>query len=448
MLLAFDGGLWEVDTEWALSWVTVYDINTQEEISIVSASTEPWHFVDFYNTWMLFRPGSSLIKTNYEGMFGETNRVYQQDSTSVNTGCAFRGRLLIGGFSPSDFWNVEWQALLDYWSGQYKFTIDPTLSMGCNFVMWSAIGGGNILDLFMPSRAVDGVIKESSRSVMDPAYFDSMRRNDSGFMPMTFRGAVLVLKELGNGVIAYGEDGISALVPVSSPEPTFGLRKIADFGVFGRGAVGGDENQHVFMDWEGDSWVLEQDTQSLHSATNYMLKRIGYKEFFSGFTVPMVSYDNRRKEFHLASEASSYVLTEQGLGQESQMPTSLFRYKGSLVGVATADESSIAMVVTDVFDFGIRDLKTVTTVELGIITTGDVYVAVDYRYNKADAFTRSAYVKVNKEGFARIQITALEFRFCVGVVYFAGTSLYSFIVHWQLSGKRTIRGMYANTANA
>ena len=44
-------------------------------------------------------------------------------------------------------------------------------------------------------------------------------------------------------------------------------------------------------------------------------------------------------------------------------------------------------ICTDTFDFGVRSGKTIFSVELGTDLTVGLYVAVDWRRNKAESFT-------------------------------------------------------------
>jgi len=437
---------------WTLSdTITTYDLNDPPTTKAITGS-DVWHMADFHDSWMLFNGTSVVIKTNKEGMFGETNQVFVQNAIAVQTGCEFHGRLVMGGFNPATYFSSGWDSIWDEWLGRMPYAIDTALDdVDNNFVMWTTIGGGDILNLFLPKMAVDGVIKEDVRTVDDGVFLDLWRRNEAGFMPMPWQGTVHVVKPLGNGVMVYGEDGIAYLPHVSEPYPTFGLRKLAPFGISGRGCVGGDETTHLFMANSGVLWKV--------SVEGITLQKLGYEEFFDDIVdqTVVITYDRDENEFIISGEdgsnnALSYVLTESGLGQCPQQVTSAFPLEGSLLGVASTDESTIPIVVTDVLDFGYRDLKTITTIELGIEVHYDAdtptttHVAVDYRYNKDASWTRSTWVLVNDMGYARIQATAIEFRIAVKCSRYEDMKLDYISVKWQASGKRTRRGLSADEA--
>jgi len=443
----------EASPNWTLSSaITTYDLNDPPTAKSITGS-DVWQMADFYDSWMLFNGTSVVVKTNKEGMFGETNQVFVQNAIAVQTGCEFHGRLIMAGFNPATYFSSDWESIWDEWLGRMPFAVDTALDdVNSNFVMWTTIGGGDILNLFLPKLAVEGVIQEDVRAVDDGMFLDLWRRNEAGFMPMPWQGTVYIVKPLGNGFMAYGEDGIAYLPSVTNPYPTFGLRKLAPFGIAGRGCVGGDEATHLFMDTSGVLWRI--------SASDLSLRKLGYEEFFDDIVdqTVVITYNQSENEFIISGEDSSnnilsYILTEKGLGQSPQQVTSAFPLEGSLLGVFDTDASTIPIIVTDVIDFGYRDLKTITTVELGIEVYYDAdtptttHVAVDYRYNKDASWTRSTWVLVNDMGYARVQATAIEFRLAIKCSRYADMKLDYANIRWQASGKRTVRGLRADTAN-
>lgn len=424
--------------------MVIFDLNNPQIVSAITGS-DVWHIADFHDSWMLFNGTCVVVRTNREGMFGETNRVYVQSAIEIQTGCEFHGRLIMAGFDPSSYFSNDWSSIWDEWLGKLPYAIDTSLEdVNSNFVMWTTIGGGDILNLFLPKMAVEGVIKEDERTLRDGMFLDLWRRNEAGFMPMPWQGTVHVVKPLGNGFMAYGEDGIAFLPHVTGEYPTFGLRKLAPFGIAGRGCVGGDENVQVLLDVSGVLWKI--------SAENYSLQRLGYEEFFEPIIDQdvIITYNQSESEFIISGEDSSgnalsYILTDSGLGQCPQQVTSAYSLEGVLLGVSSTDENTIPIVVTDTIDFGYRDLKTITTVELGIEVSADVtaHVAVYYRYNKEADWTLSDWKLVNNEGFVRVQATAIEFRIAVKCSDFVSMKLDYMNVKWQASGRRTVRGLRA-----
>jgi len=443
-LLAGEDSICQVGEDWSLEELKLYSVSDRLEVETVVPGGF-WHMADFGKVWVLFNGSCTVISLKKGAVFGEEDRLMLQDAVTMNTGCSFRGRLVFGGFSPSDFWGNNWMSLWNSVSASEDYSIDSEMSgLRKNFVAWTTIGGGDLLHVLLPDDAVKGLIKEADHSLEEPFFLDLWRRNEAGFRPMPWSGDVLCVKQLGKGVMVYGSNGISLLFPVVEPFPTFGLQEIADFGIADRGAVGGDINQHALTDEGGKLWTIGAD---------YKLQQKGYKEYFlpslgGSFAV---SLDSNEQRFYISSASGSFILTETGLGETAQSITSLL-YEKELVGIA--DERDIyAFVMSGAFDFGYRDLKTVTMIEVGLLYNIDAeaFAVVDFRYSKTEAFQRSAPILLNEEGAARVQITALEFRFGVlieAVETVKDVQIDYINVRWQSSAARTKRGLGADTANA
>jgi len=70
-------------------------------------------------------------------------------------------------------------------------------------------------------------------------------------------------------------------------------------------------------------------------------------------------------------------------------------------------------------------------------------VAVDYRYNKNDAFTRSGWKVTNARGGAAIIQTAPEFRLYLESDTYGGMNVDYINTSVKVVDKRMIRGLYA-----
>ena len=104
-------------------------------------------------------------------------------------------------------------------------------------------------------------------------------------------------------------------------------------------------------------------------------------------------------------------------------------------------------VLTDIFDMGIRGLKTLTAVEVGTVAE-DAYVAIDYRYEQQQAFVTSAYRRLYKNGVATFPVTAVEFRARIRFKNQDDIDLSYILIRWKMSDKRTVRGTYATSTKA
>jgi len=449
-LLCFQTSIYEVTETagaWTYSKITTYDYAVPASTRSIAGGGGIWHFVDFgSDSWFLYNGNEIVFKSRHLEFSGDASKVCVVYDVTMNTGCHHRGRHIVGGFNESDFWNSAWQTFFDthlalVTAVNSDIPLDATLGLGQNFVYWSGIGGYDILGLLYPDFMIKGPTEEQDTA--DPLFLTLLERNDSGFVPMPFPGQVLCVKPLGDYIIVYQEDGITALRQVQQPTPTYGITPLKPFGIYERGAVEGDDFGHAFVDQSGDVWTIEP---------SLTFKRLGYKEFIGGMVGDsmLVTQDPLRKDFYISSDSDCYLLTSEGLGQTSELITSLHRAEGGLVGVSEALTGTRrdAIGVSDVIDMGHRGIKMIQSIEVWIETEDPVYAAVYYRHDKADSYTLSSYKILNKEGHVTIPVSGIDFKIALKVPYVDSVDwnvyLDYILVHWKAIDKRFRRGLSAN----
>jgi hypothetical protein len=192
-------------------------------------------------------------------------------------------------------------------------------------------------------------------------------------------------------------------------------------GIVARGAVAGDDNNHVYMDQSG---LLMQIKASLEVVPlgyrEYLFNSIGSDILISHVTNPQ-NLDTFG-EFYISDGSRNWGLTKNGLFQHGQSITSAYYFQGATVGLGS-DLSNPSDIVgrigQDVIDFKLPGLKTIEHIRLiGRETIWsdeddiDLTVALDYRYAMGDdqSWSTTSYKGVNKEGVVAFPVTALEFR--------------------------------------
>ncbi len=439
-LLASDIHIKEIDeSDWSVGTaVPTFDIYDELQSKEITAG-DVWQIADFYNVFFLFNGSCMVVKTNIKGMFGGADRYLVQDEVTVQTGCDFKGRLIMAGFNPDDYWSSAWRSVWEQWQGKFPYGMSANMDIGENFIMWSSIGGGDTLNLFLPEHAIKGVLAEDETT--EHMFLDMWERGELGFMPLPWQGTVRVVKPLGNGVVAYGENGVAALPAVTAPISTFGMMQIARFGIPHRGAVGGDENRHIFIDEAGTLWSLDAD---------YKLENLGYDEYLIDLVGQdiIITMGEQEGDFYISGEdfdgnMLNFIYTATGLARSPHQVTSGYFTGGDFIGVSDTDEDTEVMLVTGELDFKYRDLKTITTIELGldIDSSVEVHVATYYKYDTDLEYSLSEWILVNNEGFARIQMTAHDFKICIKLSNYINFKLSYANVKWQTSGRRTVRGL-------
>lgn len=212
---------------------TIYQYDNSELTQLLTTLTvgTRWSEADFQD-YVLFTNGEiNLIRNPTTGIFAiDDGTIFPL----ANCMCAHRGRVILGG--PINY---------------------PTSTrLYDNWVAWSDINN----------------LKFVSNTELDQA-----RQNLSGYMPMPWEGNILRVMPLGDKVIVYGDNGITALFLTSASgiSSTYGQRHIHDVGIMTNDSIvtngkieGG--SIHYFVD--DDGWLYELKE-------NLELNRLGYKEF-------------------------------------------------------------------------------------------------------------------------------------------------------------------------
>lgn len=411
-------------------------------------ATDVWHLVDMGTTWLLINNGVVVYKRNKLGMFGVADSVELSTSISINTGCAFKGRMILAGFNPDNYWSASWKGILSELTQQFPFAIDTTMEAATNCVAWSTIGGGDIFDLFDAESAIDGYIAEDERQeLQDSLLLERWQRNELGIRPMPFQGTVQQVRPLGDYLVVYGADGIVMMKAESSPTPTFSQRKVLNSGIPSRGAASGEDVQHLCVLDDGELAVVSAEG----------VQTIGYRDYIAellDYNI-VVTYNPRDKEYFIAGhntdgDALSFCLTKSGLSRIPTHVTSVSYSSQTLNAIANTDSATEVLYTTDVIDFGYRELKTINAAEVsGVIGTGaTMYVAFDYRNSNNVDWSRTEWVKCNALGYAYRRISGVEFRVCVKVTTYSELALDTINVKVQSTAKRTVRGIYAATTGS
>ncbi len=385
------------------------DIYTPASTKAITG-TDAWSFADFRTTWMAFNGASQVFMTK---RIDET-KTFVQDTVTIKSGCNFKQRWVFGGFDPTDF-NTNWTTI---WNDYIKQGLDAGLILsapGKNWVGWGNIGGGDLLSLFIPSQVIDDSIHlgQVGFDADRPLFLETALRAEMGFMPMDFQGEVLNVVPMRDFVIVGGDDGVSALIPATSPVPTFGLReKLIPYGLMSRTSIGGSKDRLLLMDTKGVLWIIN---------SNLSVERLGYEEFFAataGNDV-VITYDEDQDEFYLSSGTIGFILTKSGLSRCPERITAVgWANDGGNdhVGFQSGGQSTsptLLNITSLPFDLGNRKPKTIASVEIqSRQNAGDLLkVQVDYRNDKAEAMQAGDVVTFNADGIAYIPLlTAVEFR--------------------------------------
>lgn len=307
---------------WSFSKLDTYDAYSVGSSKAITAGSF-WQLIDLFDSWMLVNDSCTIFKlADNDNLYGFSGKVLVEDAVTIKAGVEHQGRVVLGGFDSTNFWNAEWKEFWNKWLNEQVDRSSSNLSLGSNFILWTMVGAADLLWTFYPSIAQSGVISDSPYGASEPLLFEQLKRGDSGFMPMSWQGSVLAIRELGGRLVVYGSDGISLLTPILDPMPTYGEQVISNVGITSAGAVAGDKSLHMFVDKKGCLWrISDQGPQ-----------RLGYEEYLSELTDPVVNFNENDSEFYISDGEQCYVFN-RGLSKWWQVVHSAFYDSGQVVGV-------------------------------------------------------------------------------------------------------------------
>ena len=303
---------------------TIDNVSVKEvKAATIPNGTGPWHFADFQDAWFLTNGACIVCRlmlyNHWTTFVVETEAAaYPFVPTSV---CNFDNRLLVAGLPAATtyFSDADWTELWNTWILHSPRDIMTTedMAMGPNIVMYSDQGGGDFYWPFAFELAMLGLPGQTQVDLLKPYYLDRIKSGAIGFIPMPWQGAVKCLKRMGDAVIAYGDNGVTAIVPQEKNGlAIYRTVDVVDVGVAGRGAVGGDHRQHCFVDNTGTVWYVKADLSA---------ERLGYNEFTAAMTDAsiVVTCDPDQWDYYISDGTYGYVRSKTGLGKTKIFPTHL-----------------------------------------------------------------------------------------------------------------------------
>lgn len=412
-LMTTSNRVWQVDPATLyLNEMTVYDYDNPTQVANIPAG-DAWQLVDNgAESWILTNNRGAIIKTGRNKLLGTTDKVYWQDFCRFSVGCYHNGRLLIGGMDEDNFWHSDWISFFTGKDATLGSGVELTnnLKMTANTLMWSNVGVG--LDwLFWPSKYKSGFISGGRHNTTDnPLIYDLFMRKDMGWRQMHWEGNIHAVKPLGEYAIVYGDRGITSMSPVTSPEPTYRMQVLArDLGTKNRMAVGGGNRRHVFMDARCDLWEVALNEQGFVLPP----RKLGYREFFAPYSdlVWSFSWDEVRQQLYIYNEFKTFVLG-RGLTEVDHRITSTARIGDNLFCLGQEVNNRLELITGEI-DFGSPGIKTIQWITIGANNTDGYQVAIDYKYQQNDSWTRTSFFDLNSEGMVFIPTGGISFRVVV-----------------------------------
>lgn len=247
-------------------------------------------------------------------------------------------------------------------------------SSRANFVKWSKVGD------------LDFTIDES---------------NVAGERPMDWKGSVYGILKLGDRVVVYGVNGVTMMKPSGVH---WGMETIYRIGLKNKGALAGDDTRHFFVDKLSQLWEVSQQG----------LVKLDYSEYIASMSTIILSYDIEKKLLYLCDGTYGFVygVETKSFGKGPVNITGIYPQGGTLYVVSDGEiETPGFEICTDIYDFGTRKAKTITSIEVGSNLTQYLQASVDYRTSYSNEFKQIGWFLVNPNGKAFPRCYGVEFRF-------------------------------------
>lgn len=345
-----------------------------------------WFIADF-SRYIVLCNGTVTVKRAPDGTWSlEDNTVVPLATAICNAG----GRAVIGGLPDA-----------------------------INWVKWSEIGAMKFLN---------------------SSDMDSLYKNTSGERQMEWEGQIHAVMALTSRAVVLGEGGVSILMP-ASVEPfaygTMGLAEAHPVGVGSGFAVCTTKRGLFYVNLNNELCFLSISKEGAK------VDVIGYSDYLSYDC--QLSYDERLEELYIALQDKTYIFNKHGLGAISHPITGVFRYGNS----DTLNVYSASAVVQNDMEFTSDEItlnytgaKTAEDVLIAGKSLGTMYACVLYKNANGDSFIQAPWHQVNNLGYARIGITADQFKVKIKITNFTGNEVIKSVkLGFKTTDKRFTKGV-------
>lgn len=461
-IFIIDPNDWDV-----LAELDTYDPDTPaNEKDITSGGY--WSLADFWDTWFLTNGVCTVFACGEGWIESNKQKVYVSDATPIKAAQDYKGRLVLAGFNPNNFWSDTAETFLANWYDknydtgfnpyQERDNTDKLAPINNNFFWWSSIGGGDALLFFLPSKVLnDSFISSSSFDSDDPFYLEILKRNEQGFAPLPVQGQITDIELIGESLLMLSEDGVGFVQAVSQPTPTMGIRNLNLGGIACRGASASNLKTAVYIDNSGLLIEINADGS---------VQPVGYREFFApliGTDIiishshnPSLDRDNFGK-FYISNGEKTFIYSKKGLIEVGQKVTSVGYARGATVGLGTEifdTEDLIGRIGIDGQDFQMPGRKTLEWVQVEFDEISEdatpltsLSVSIDYQYTNTndESWYSTDYEYVNSEGFIYNPVCANKFRINIKVDDYEKFSIIYATVGIKYGDRRYKRSLSVST---
>jgi hypothetical protein len=240
-------------------------------------------------------------------------------------------------------------------------------------------------------------------------------------------------------VVGYSTNGITAIHTATAGEyapSVVGFKKLHNVGILNKGAVDGDEFQHIYIGTD----------KTLRVVTSEGVKEIGYKyliEQLGDEEDILVVFDKDNRDFYIGNSKTTYLLSPFGMTETMQHPSAVWRSTSGLHTMPDYLDDSDYELITVPFDMTYRGLKTIASIETDAMMVAGVEAGLDWTNNFTD-WLDAGYWPINDLGASAITLSANAFRFKLRFEDIQDNFTIGYLTaRYKMTDLRNIRGIYA-----
>jgi len=213
---------------------------------------------------------------------------------------------------------------------------------------------------------------------------------------MPFEGSILAVKELGEYVIAYGQEDAAA-VTWKGGIPQVIL--LPGMGIYDRGSVGGNSEKHLIVGYTGFMSFLNKDLS---------IEPLDYSRLTTLNTVN-IQHDAHEDRYFISNATSDeLLLTKWGMGRSPDRVSGIVCDKGKAYG-ARIDAGADYFYLTTGWIRPDGTMHTAVRVLVDCDDWGSLKCLVGARREIGDTAWGSGYVNLKEGGQADIEVSGVEF---------------------------------------
>ncbi len=323
---------------------------------------------------------------------------------------------------------IYWDVALSAWHPIVASATIPMMRTVCNFKGQAV--GGNIVSVWHDCDETYYVWSKIGEMDFTPG-----RNNEAGYKRDPYGGEVYHTRRLGDDVIGYSSKGITKLIPVMSPAATFGFTELSDIGLINRGAINGNFDRHVYV---GEDYILREITKQ-------GVRELGYQSYMELLAEEdiIVSYDNSKKDFYIGNSTKTFLLSDKGLTEITQHPSSVWRRNKETFMVPDTEDTDKPYICSEHFDMGYKGQKTVVSIETDAMQVVEPESGIDWANDLVNWGTEH-YSPINDVGIASNTVSGNMFRFRLRFTSVYDSFRIRFIkARYKMTDLKGLRGIYA-----